>query len=63
MVNQTGQTGSDVPVVLSSGYNKEDIVTSIEERELAGFIHKPYNEARIQKMVRDILMPAEGKGQ
>ena len=61
LLGRIRQTGSDVPVVLSSGYNKEDIVTSIEERELAGFIHKPYNEAKIQKIVKDILMPSEGK--
>ncbi len=58
LLSRIREAGSDCPVVLSSGYNKEDIVSSIEEKELAGFIHKPYNEARIQQIVRDIMIPS-----
>ncbi len=59
LLHKIRETGSDVPVVLSSGYNKEDIVSSIEENELAGFIHKPYTEKQMQSLVRQFI-PEEG---
>ncbi len=55
LLHKIRETGSDVPVVLSSGYNKEDVVSSIEEKELAGFIHKPYRQSQMQDIVRSIL--------
>ena len=59
LLHKIRETGSDVPVVLSSGYNKEDIVSSIEENELAGFIHKPDTEKQMQSLVRQFI-PEEG---
>ena len=55
LLKKIRQSGADVPVILSSGYNKQDIVSSVEEKELAGFIHKPYSETQLKRMVRGVL--------
>ena len=55
LIKKIRESGSEVPVILSSGYNKEDIVSQMEEKELAGFIHKPYKEAQLHRLIKKIM--------
>jgi len=46
----------DVPVILSSGYTKSEIVGSFAAGELGGFIRKPYRPADLVEKIRQTLM-------
>ena len=46
---------SDVPVILSSGYNEEEIATRFDGQGLAGFIHKPYHVQNLMETLEQIL--------
>ena len=46
---------SDVPVVLSSGYNEQDAISRFSGRGLAGFIQKPYTPQALIDMLRGVL--------
>jgi PAS domain S-box-containing protein len=44
--------GSDVPVILSSGYDESEATQRFEPGELVGFLGKPYSRGRLVEMVR-----------
>lgn len=46
---------SDIPVILSSGYNEEDIATRFDGKGLAGFIHKPYRVKNLMETLAQVL--------
>jgi PAS domain S-box-containing protein len=45
----------DVRVILSSGYNEQDVVNLFAGKGLAGFIQKPYTNAELIAKVREVL--------
>ena len=45
----------EVRVVLSSGYNEQEIASRFAGKNLAGFIQKPYALKTLQKKIRDIM--------
>jgi len=45
----------DVCVVLSSGYNQQDVTNRFAGRGLAGFIQKPYQLAMLREVLREAL--------
>jgi len=45
----------DVRVILSSGYNEQDVIQRFAGKELAGFIQKPYRVANLQEILNRIL--------
>jgi PAS domain S-box-containing protein len=47
---------SDIPVVLSSGYNMQDATQRFAGKGLAGFIQKPYNLAALRKKLMEVLI-------
>ncbi len=50
---------SDVPVVLSSGYNMQDATQCFVGKGLAGFIQKPYDQSTLRETMKEVL-GAEG---
>ncbi len=52
---QIKQIGPDIPVLLSSGYDETQAVRRFDERDLAGFIQKPYTVQKILKSVKSVL--------
>ena len=47
--------GPAVPVILSSGYNEEEATRKFSDRELAGFLQKPYTVQRLLEKVKGVL--------
>ena len=45
----------DVCVILSSGYNEQEVVNRFAGKGLAGFIQKPYNLAKLRETLAPIL--------
>lgn len=45
----------DVCVILSSGYNEQDVIQRFAGKGLAGFIQKPYRVANLREMLNAIL--------
>lgn len=48
---------NDVRIILSSGYNEQEVTARFVEMGLAGFIQKPYRIEEIAQKLRDILSP------
>ena len=46
---------SNVPVILSSGYNEVEAVKRFTGKSLTGFIQKPYTTTHLARKVRDAL--------
>ncbi len=46
---------SDVPIILSSGYNEQEIVNEFTGKKLAGFIQKPYRLSDMIEKLRGAL--------
>jgi PAS domain S-box-containing protein len=46
---------SDVPVILTSGYNEDHALSRFGEAEIAGFIQKPYRGQDLIEMVNSIV--------
>lgn len=46
---------SDVSVILSSGYNEQDVVERFAGPDLAGFIQKPYRSSALIAKIRNVL--------
>jgi len=46
---------SDIPVILSSGYNGEKIIERFKGKKPAAFIHKPYNIKTLFNKMQEIL--------
>ncbi|MHC4715654.1 MAG: PAS domain-containing hybrid sensor histidine kinase/response regulator, partial [Planctomycetota bacterium] len=47
----------DVPILLASGYAEEDVTGRFEGRDLAGFIHKPFELRELIAKVRRVTEP------
>jgi two-component system, cell cycle sensor histidine kinase and response regulator CckA len=45
-----------IKIILSSGYNEQDVVTRFASQDLAGFIQKPYTSEELLASVRQALM-------
>ena len=52
---------SDVRVVMSSGYNEQEVTQKFLGKGLAGFIQKPYKMIELQQKLREVIeaAPAE----
>jgi PAS domain S-box-containing protein len=50
----------DVRVILSSGYNEQEVTQRFVGKGLAGFIQKPYNMTGLKKVIKAVF-PEEGK--
>ncbi len=48
----------DVPVILSSGYDKAETVRTIGAERLAGYLHKPYGVRKLMELVAEALKGA-----
>jgi PAS domain S-box-containing protein len=46
---------SDVRVILSSGYNEQDVTRRFVGKGLAGFMQKPYTVAKLQEVLNSVL--------
>jgi CheY-like chemotaxis protein len=46
---------NDVRVILSSGYNEQDVTQRFDGRDLAGFIQKPYTVAGLRNIMKNVL--------
>jgi len=44
-----------VKVIMTSGYNEQDVVSRFVGKGLAGFVQKPYKGADLIPMVRSVL--------
>jgi len=51
--------GYKTPVILASGFSKEDDVTTMKEKGLFGFLHKPYQRKELAQMVADAIQAIE----
>ncbi len=51
---------ADVPVILSSGYTKQDVVAEASEQDAFAFIQKPYLPVDLIRIVRDALSTGGG---
>jgi len=49
------QIRRDVPVVLTSGYNEQDVISRFAGKGLAGFIHKPFQNAALIAKLREAI--------
>ena len=45
----------DIPVIMSSGYNEKDVTRRFVGKNLTGFVQKPYREADLMGILRQIL--------
>ncbi len=45
----------DVPVILSSGYNEQEVTSRFVGKGLAGFIQKPYRLVELKAKIREVL--------
>ena len=50
----------DVPVVIFSGYSKEDVQARFAGASQIGFVQKPYGIADLRTTLRRVLDAAEG---
>jgi CheY-like chemotaxis protein len=50
---------TDIPIILSSGYNENEVEASFAGLPLAGFIQKPYSMSDLREKLRSILGKAE----
>ena len=47
--------GYELPVVLSSGYNEQDVIRRFAGEELSGFIQKPYQLGHLEEKLRELF--------
>jgi len=47
--------GTDIPVILSSGFNEVDAVSRFQGQGLAGFLQKPYKATALVEKVRSVI--------
>lgn len=52
---QIRRLNKDVPVILTSGYNEQEVVGRFVGRELAGFLQKPFTYTQLFKKLRETL--------
>ena len=49
---------SDIRIIMSSGYSKQEIFRRFAGKGMTGFIHKPYVMKELQKIIRNALESA-----
>lgn len=49
------KSGAEVPILLSSGYNEQDVTTSFGGERLAGFVKKPYRAHELVAKIEEAL--------
>ena len=42
----------DVPILLSSGYDENDVLRRLDNSHLLGFLHKPYTPSQLSEKVK-----------
>lgn len=52
---------SDVPVILTSGYNEQDVTQKFVGQGIAGFVPKPYQIKELAARLRAALAPGAGR--
>ncbi len=53
---------TDIPIILSSGFNEVQAVRRFEGKGLAGFLQKPYKAAGLVETVRRVLLVSNSDG-
>jgi signal transduction histidine kinase/ActR/RegA family two-component response regulator len=53
------QLNSAVPVLLSSGYSREEVARSFGDEGVASFLQKPYSIADLIRKVQELMPPAD----
>jgi len=48
-------TRAEVPVILCSGFTKQDVLNRFRAQGLAGFLHKPYSRTQLQTTMRGVV--------
>jgi signal transduction histidine kinase len=51
----------DLPIIISSGYSENDVAARFADREVSGFIQKPYRFSELRRVLRRVVAPA-GEG-
>jgi CheY-like chemotaxis protein len=49
---------SDMPILLSSGYDEGEVLAQFNHERLFGFIHKPYTPAQLAEKVKTVMSEA-----
>jgi CheY-like chemotaxis protein len=49
------QLNSDVKVIMSSGYNEQEVTQKFAGKRLAGFIQKPYKISVLREVIQKIF--------
>ena len=52
---QIRRINKNVPVILTSGYNEQEVVGRFVGREIAGFLQKPFTYTQLFKKLRETL--------
>lgn len=47
----------DVPVIVSSGFSRKDVMHRFAGKQLQGFIQKPYRVEELSRMIRSVMDP------
>lgn len=55
--NQIHRQYPELPVILSSGFTKEQDIQDMKESGLAGFINKPYSKLELVKLMSRVFSP------
>ena len=42
----------DIPIILSSGYDEDNVLRMVENGHLFGFVHKPYTPSQLSQKVK-----------
>jgi signal transduction histidine kinase/ActR/RegA family two-component response regulator len=53
------QINPQIPVILSSGYNQQEILTRFVDKGLAGFLQKPFRSADVYEKIKEALHSAK----
>ena len=51
--------GTNVPVILSSGFSELEVASRFEGKGLAGFLQKPYKAAKLLEKIREVIASAK----
>jgi CheY-like chemotaxis protein len=50
-------TRPDIPIIMSSGYNQQEVTNRLADATLAGFLQKPYEVTALLAAVREVIEP------
>ncbi|HIP07141.1 MAG TPA: response regulator [Mariprofundaceae bacterium] len=60
-IEKLAQVNSDVKIIVSSGYNKEDVQPQLKDLNIAGFLHKPCSLEQLYATVKSVVSPHVSK--